>query len=174
MIPNHSKLAVPFKLRFAGIVLALLLAVGGGFYLWAQDPTPIIIGDGSLTMESRGVPWSNFTGGGNTKTHPQTGKSVPQVAITMPGHTQTLTFRNQKCTVTVTYAGTTITVTTGNNGRRLQVTTNFNSFHQGATPNFLEHNNGNAKISHVTVVRGNQTIFDANASGGTRIEISYQ
>jgi hypothetical protein len=38
----------------------------------------------------------------------------------------------------------------------------------------LAHNNANAKISHVTVTRGNQTVFDASASGGTTVTIHYQ
>ncbi len=155
--------------------LALLAAVlGGAAWLRAQDPTPIIIGDGSLTIESRGVPWSSFTGSGRTKTHPHTGKAVPQVAITMPGKNQTVTFAGQKCTVTVRYLSSVITVTTGNNGRRLQVTTDFTAFHPGSTPNLLEHNDASGKISHVTVMKGSQTAFDSDASGGTRIEISYQ
>ncbi len=175
MIPKRFKSNCQLRLRLTGILLALAAAVlGGAVCLWAQDPTPIVIGDGSLTMESRGVAWSAYTGAGRTRVHPHTGKRVPTVTVTMPSGTQTLTFNNQKVTVTVQYATTTITVTTGNNGRRLQVDTDFNSFRQGTSPNFLEHTNPNAKISRVTVQRGNQTVFNQTATGGTQVVIGYQ
>ena len=105
---------------------------------------------------------------------PHTGKAVTSVAITMPGNNQTVAFTGQKCTVTVRYLSTVITVVTGNNGRGLQVQTNFNSFHAGSTPNHLAHNDASGKISHVTVMKGNQTAFDSNATGGTEVVISYQ
>jgi len=49
-------------------------------HMWAQNiDTPIIIADGSLTMESRGVPWATTANsGGNTKVHPNGGKSSPR------------------------------------------------------------------------------------------------
>lgn len=177
MIPNHFNVNLTKypTLRLAGIVLALLAAVlFGGAYLWAQGDTPIVIGDGSLTIESRGVAWATFTGTGNSRRHPHTGKAVTSVAITMPGNNQTVAFTGQKCTVTVRYLSTVITVVTGNNGRGLQVQTNFNSFHAGSTPNHLAHNDASGKISHVTVMKGNQTAFDSNATGGTEVVISYQ
>jgi hypothetical protein len=146
--------------------------------MWAQNiDTPIIIADGSLTIESQGVPWANYSGSGqNPRVHPHTGKSVPQVVIDMPGNPNRAVpiTPGQKCTVVVRYASTVITVTTGNNGRGLQVGTDFGSFRAGATPNHLAHNNPNAKISHVTVTEGNQTKFDSPASGGTTVTIHYQ
>jgi hypothetical protein len=179
MMPNLFMLISSPKLRLRGILLVLAaVALGGAALLWAQPDTPIVIGDGSLTMESRGVAWSAFTGSGRVRVHPHTGKRVPTVSVTMPSlpgnHTQILTFNNQRVTVTVEYASTTITVTTGNNGRRLEVDTDFSSFRQGATPNLLVHNNANAKISRVTVRRGNQTVFDRPGNGGTQVVIGYQ
>ena len=158
------------KLRSLTVVFVALLVAA---ILWAQD-TPIIIADGSLTIESRGVPWANWGGSGNTKVHPNAGKSVTQVVIAMPGNNRTVTFSGQKCTVAVRYASTDITVTTGNNGRGLQVITDFGSFHAGATARHLAHNDASSKISHVTVTQGNQTAFDSSASGGTTVTISYQ
>jgi len=167
------------ELRSLTVVFVALLAaaIGGCVHMWAQgnNDTPIIIADGSLTMESRGVPWANFTNsGGNAKVHPDGGRSVTQVVIAMPGNNRTVTFSGQKCTVAVRYASTDITVTTANNGTGLQVITDFGSFHAGADANHLAHNNPNAKISHVTVTQGNRTAFDSGASGGTTITIHYQ
>jgi len=166
------------ELRSLTVVFVALLAaaIGGCVHMWAQDiDTPIIIADGSLTIESRGVPWANFTNaGGNAKVHPDGGRSVTQVVIAMPSQNRTVTFSGQKCTVAVRYASTDITVTTGNNGKGLQVITDFGSFHNGATNRHLAHNNATSKISHVTVTQGNRIAFDASASGGTTITISYQ
>jgi hypothetical protein len=166
------------ELRSLTVVFVALLAaaIGGCIHMWAQDiDTPIIIADGSLTIESRGVPWANWGGSGtNTRVHPNAGKAVTQVVLAMPGNNQTLPFSGQRCTVAVRYASTDITVTTGNNGRGLQVTSDFGSFHAGATNQHLAHNNATAKISRVTVTRGNQVVFDSAASGGTTITIHYQ
>jgi hypothetical protein len=105
------------------ILLFLAAALGGAAYLRAQDDSPITISDGSLTLEAA-VPWSSFpAGGANTRNHPDAARSVTQVAITMPGKSQTVPFSGQKCTVTVRYVSTTVTVTTGNNGKALQVAT---------------------------------------------------
>ena len=175
MIPTHF--TFHRKLRSLTVVFVALLvaAIAGCVHLWAQNDTPIIIADGSLTIESRGVPWANWGGSGtNTRVHPNAGKAVTQVAITMPGNNQTLPFSGQRCTVAVRYASTDITVTTGNNGRGLQVTSDFSSFRPGATNQHLAHNNATAKISRVTVTRGNQVVFDSPASGGTSVSISYQ
>jgi hypothetical protein len=76
--------------------------------------------------------------------------------------------------VAVRYASTDITVTTGDDGKGLRVLTDFGSFHAGATTSHLAHNNANAKISRVTVTRGNQIAFDSAASGGTTVTIGYQ
>jgi hypothetical protein len=169
MITTHFT----FNLRSLTVAFEALLAAA---IMWAQrSDTPIIIADGSLTIESRGVPWANWGGAGsNTRSHPNAGKAVSQVEIAMPGNNQTVTFSGQKCTVAVRYVSTDITVATGNNGQGVQVTTDFGSFHAGATSNHLAHNNANAKISRVTVTRGNQTVFDASASGGTTVTIHYQ
>jgi hypothetical protein len=162
-----------FNLSSLTVVFVALLAAA---IMWAQDiDTPIIIADGSLTMESRGVPWANWSSSGSTtKVHPGTGKSVTSVVIAMPGNNQTLTFSGQQCTVAVRYATTDITASTGNNGQRLQVTTDYSSFHNGATTRHLAHNNATSKISRVTVTRGNQTVFNATASGGTTVTIHYR
>jgi hypothetical protein len=153
---------------------AVVLTLAGAMALWAQG-TPIIIGDGSLTMESQGVPWPNYSTSGNTKSHPRAGQTVTQVAITMPNNNQTIPFSGQQCTITVTYAGTTIKVDTNPQGKALTVNTDFTgSFHQGANNTILAHNNTTAKISHVTVTKAGQQVFDSGASGGTRIVISYQ
>ena len=58
---------------------AVVLTLAGAMALWAQG-TPIIIGDGSLTMESQGVPWPNYSTSGNTKSHPRAGQTVTQQA----------------------------------------------------------------------------------------------
>jgi hypothetical protein len=176
MISTHFSFNRKHRSLTVVLVALLAAAIGGCVHMWAQDiDTPIIIADGSLTMESRGVPWASWTSSGsNTKVHPNAGKSVTQVVIAMPGNNRTVTFSGQKCTVAVRYASTDITVTTGNNGRGLQVTTDFTSFHNGATINHLAHNNATSKISHVTVTQGNQTAFDSNASRDTTVTIHYQ
>ena len=176
MIPTHFSFNRKQCSLTAVFAALLAITIGGCVHIWAQGAdTPIIIADGSLTIESRGGPWANWGGTGtNTRVHPNAGKAVTQVVIAMPGKNQTVTFSGQRCTVAVRYASTDVTVTTGNNGRGLQVTTDFGSFHAGATPGHLAHNDASSKISHVTVTRGNQTAFDSSASGGTTITISYQ
>lgn len=157
--------------RAAWIVLALLMTAITG--IWAQSgDTPIVILDGSLTIESA-VPWNQFTGTGDSRVHPQTGKAVTKVVITMPGKSQTVTFSNQQCTVDITYAGNDIRFTTGGNGRGLTFSP-FSAFQNGNSPNRLVHKNQDAKISHVTVTKAGAPAFDSNASGGTKITISYQ
>ena len=175
MIPTHFHFTRKQRGPMAVLVALLTIAIGGCVHIWAAGAdTPIIIADGSLTIESA-VPWASYSGSGqNPRVHPNAGKSVTQVVIAMPGNNRTVTFSGQKCTVAVRYASTDITVTTGDNGQGLRVMTDFGSFHAGATPRHLAHNNANAKISHVTVMQGNQTVFDSGASGGTTITISYQ
>jgi len=52
-----SKTAQPDG-RFVALLAA---AIAGCVHLWAQNiDTPIIIADGSLTIESRGVPWADW------------------------------------------------------------------------------------------------------------------
>jgi hypothetical protein len=178
MISTHFTFHRKLRSRTVVFVALLAAAIAGCVHLWAQNiDTPIIIADGSLTIESRGVPWADWGGSGqNPRVHPHTGKSVPHVVIDMPGnHNRTVPINpGQKCTVAVRYASTDITVTTGNNGQGLQVITDFSSFHPGTTPNHLAHNNTTAKISRVTVTEGTQTRFDSAASGGTSVTISYQ
>ena len=176
MISTHFTFNRKLCSRAVVFVALLAAAIGGCVHMWAQNiDTPIIIADGSLTMESRGVPWANYgNSGGNTKVHPNGGKSVTQVEIAMPGNNRTVTFSGQKCTVAVRYASTDITVTTADNGTGLQVITDFGSFHNGATNRHLAHNNATSKISRVTVTQGNQIVFNATASGGPTITIHYQ
>lgn len=142
---------------------------------WAQgSDTPIIISDGSLTMESRGVAWSRFTGTGGTRRHPNANKAVTSVEVTANGSTQTINFNNEPCEVTARYGSTNILVATENGGRGLHVSTDFTSFHRGASDNHLAHNDATNHISAVTVRKGNQTVFTANPNGGTQIVIHYQ
>ena len=155
---------------------ATLIAVGllmvAAVLSWAQGgDTPIVILDGSLTMQSA-VPWSQYGGSGDTRTHPHTGKSVTKVTVTANGATQTIAFSNQQCVVNVTYASQDIRVATGANGKGLSVSP-FSAFNT-RTSTIIAHKNQNAKISHVTVMKAGARAFDANASGGTKITISYE
>lgn len=162
------------RLLFILLSLALVSLWIAGL-TWAQSSdTPIIISDGSLTMESRGVAWSRFTGTGGTRSHPNAGKAVTSVDVTTNGSTQTINFNNEPCTVTVRYAATNIVVATGNNGRGLRVSTDFTSFHRGASDNHLAHNDTGNHISAVSVRKGSQAVFSANPNGGTQIVIHYQ
>jgi hypothetical protein len=158
--------------RIAGIVLALLMAAVAS--IWAQSgDTPIIILDGSLSMTASQVNWDEFTGAGDVRAHPHTGKSVTGVEILMPGKNQTVAFKNQQCIVDITYAGEHIKFTTGPNGRGLSFSP-YSSFINGHGPGPMAHKNQNAKISHITVTRAGATAFDSAASGGTKITIHYQ
>jgi hypothetical protein len=160
--------------RIAGIVLALLTAlvaavIGG----WASGAdTPIVILDGSLTIESA-VPWSQFRGSGDQRSHPNTGSAVTKVVVTVGGTDQTIAFNSEQCTVDITYANQNIKFTTGRNGKGLQFTP-FGAFQKGDTPNRMAHKNQSQKISHVTVTKAGVKAFDADAHGGTKIVISYQ
>ena len=81
--------------RGTGIVLALLAVAG--VLSWAQGgDTPIVILDGSLTMQSA-VPWNQYSGSGDVRSHPHSGKSVTSVTVTVNGATQTIAFSNQQC-----------------------------------------------------------------------------
>jgi hypothetical protein len=160
-------------LLFAALTLTLLLIAG---LTWAQgSDTPIIIADGSLTMESTGVPWSSYTTAGNTKRHPNAGKTVRSVDLTVNGNTQTIAFTGQQCTVTAVYGNTTITVSTDGTGKALSVTTDFaGSFHAGASGNQLAHNNANGQMGAITVKKGTQSAFSGTGNGHSRIVIHYQ
>lgn len=161
----------PFRYTLLTFALLALLLAG---FLWAQTDTPIIISDGSLTMESRGVAWSQFGGTGNSRRHPNSNKTVSAVDVTVNGNTQTIPFTGQRCTVTAQYGTTNITVSTGGNGKSLQVSTDFTKFHPGASPNHMAHADEHSKIGAVTVRKGNQTAFSGTGNGGTVITIHYQ
>ena len=140
---------------------------------WAQSSdTPIIILDGSLTIQSA-VPWSDFSGTGDIRTHPHTTKSVTKVVVTKPGTNMTETFSGEPCTVDVTYASAHIVFSTGSDGKGLTMRP-FSLFRAGNTKNLLVHKTTKSKISHITVTKGSTTVFDSDASGGTQITISYQ
>ena len=158
--------------RIAGIILAIL--VTAGVLGWAQSgDTPIVIMDGSLTMDL-GVPSSQFKGTGDRRSHPNSSKTVTKVVVTVAGNDQTITFNKQQCTVDVTYSGTDIKVTTGRNGKGLSVSP-FSAFQDGDTPNHMAHKDQSQKISHVTVKKAGVTAFDSDASGGgTKVVISYE
>jgi hypothetical protein len=176
MIPNRFNLNSRGNLRLTGIVLALLAAIPGGpACLWAQPPeTPIIIGDGSLTIESS-VPWSSFTGSGAVKAHPHAARPVASVDIAMPAMSHTVTFSGEKTEIDVTYAGSfPIAVLTGNGGKNLAVKTDFSAFHPGADANHLSHNNTGGFITHVTVLRNGTVVFDSSASGHPKIVVHFQ
>jgi hypothetical protein len=167
-------LNVHLRALLAISVLIALLS-GGAFFVVAQPgDTPIVISDGSLTIDAT-VPWNGFRDvDATTKSHPQNGRSVTKVVVTTGGNTQTFNFSGQKCTVAVRYAATDIEVSTDNNGKALRIKTDYGSFRPGASSNLLAHTNTNAKISSVKVTRGTQTVFTATPSGGTKISISYQ
>jgi len=162
-------------LRPAAIVLPLLALLSGAVYLAAQPgDTPIVIGDGSLTMQSA-VLWSSFTGQGHARTHPHATKSITSVDITMPALRHTVSFSGDQVEVDVTYASTfPITISTTNGGRRLVVDTDFGSFHAGADGNHLVHNNASGTITNVKVKRNGAVVFDSPASGHTTVTIHYQ
>src|ERR1017187_2599064 len=92
-------------LRLAGTVAALLAAAFALTVLgWAAGDTPIVISDGSLNIESA-VPWSQFTGTGDIKSHPHTSKLVTSIAFTVGGKNQTIAFAGDCCNVDITYDG---------------------------------------------------------------------
>lgn len=175
MIPKPLTLNSHATLRLTGIVVALLALFGAATYLSAQSgDTPIVIGDGSLTMESA-VPWSSFTGAGKAHSHPNAAKSVTSVDISMPALGHTINFDNDQVEVDVTYAGSfPIQVTTGPGGKSLVVNTDFSAFRQGSDANHLSHTNATGTITHVAVLRNGASVFDSNASGHTKVVIHYQ
>ena len=163
-------------LVLAGATSVLMLAacMTGCGHMNAQDDTPITIGDGSLTMESV-TPWAKYgKPDANTWVHPNGGGAVASVVLTSGNNTRTISYSGQRCEVRVRYATTDIKVSTNNAGRALRVETDASAFHAGASGNVLVHNNASAKISHVTVIRGTQTMADSNASGGTKVVIHYR
>lgn len=175
MIPDPLHSTSHRNLRPTGIGLALLMLLGGIAYLPAQPgDTPIVIGDGSLTMQSA-VPWSSYAGTGTAHSHPQVAKSVTSVEVTMPALDHTIPFKGEQAEVTIVYAGTfTIRLATSPNGKKLVVNTDFGSFRQGGDANHLVHTNATGSISHVTVTRNGAVAFDSAASGHTKVVIHYQ
>jgi len=171
---THTPLNLHLRTLLAMLALLALL-LGAAFFLGAQgSDTPIIISDGSLTIDAT-VPWAGFRDvDATTKSHPQAARSVTKVVVTTGGNSQTFNFSGQKCTVAVRYAATDIVVSTDNTGKALQIKTDYQSFRPGASSNLLAHTNPNAKISSVKVTRGTQTVFTATPSGGTKVAISYQ
>jgi hypothetical protein len=146
--------------------------LAAGVVGWAQGDTPIVVKDGSLTMQSK-VPWDRFQGSGDEKQHPNSGGAITQVVVTIKGSDQTVDCTNQRCAVDVKYASTHIKISSGANGKGLRVSP-FSAFRNGDTSDILVHKNQNAKISHVTVTKGNATAFDSAASRDTQVVIHYQ
>jgi hypothetical protein len=161
------------NLRVAGTVAALLAAMLALSVLgWAAGDTPIVIADGSLNIQSA-VPWSQYTGAGDIKSHPHTTKSVSSVVLTVGGKNQTIKFAGEPCKVEFVYAGDHIVLSTGADGKGLTMQP-FGVFGPGQNGNFLAHKNAHAKISHVIVMKGSRQVFDSDAVSGTRIAIHYQ
>jgi len=162
------------KLRLAGTVAALLAAAFAlSVFGWAAGgDTPIVIADGSLNIQSA-VPWSQYTGTGDIKSHPHTAKSVTSIAFTVGGKSQTIKFAGESCKVEFVYAGDHIVLGTGADGKGITMQP-FSVFGPGHNANFLAHKNAHAKISHVTITKGNQQVFDSDAVSGTKITIHYQ
>jgi hypothetical protein len=154
-----------------GIVLALLSTAG--VIGRASGDTPIVILDGSLTMQSA-VPWNEFKGEGDRKSHPNTGGTITKVVVTLGGKNQTIVCNNLPCTVNVTYAGTNIEVAGGPDSKGLTVSP-MSAFQDGPTPDVIVHKNRNAHITHVTVSMSGVKLIDSNGSGaGTKVVISYE
>jgi hypothetical protein len=154
-----------------GFVLALLSAAG--VTSWASGDTPIVILDGSLTMQSA-VPWKEFKDSGDQKIHPNAAGSITTVVVTIGGKNQTIACNGQKCAVDVMYAGTDIQVASGADGKGLTVSP-MSAFQDGDTPGVLVHKNRNAHIAHVTVSMSGIKLIDSAVSGaGTKVVVSFQ
>src|ERR1039458_1469032 len=120
------------KLRLAGTMAALLAAAFAlSVFGWAQGgDTPIVILDGSLNIQSA-VPWSQFTGTGNIKSHPHTTKSVSSIDLTVGGNSQTIAYAGESCNVEITYAGGQLGFHRGAGGKGLSMRP-FSAFHRGS------------------------------------------
>jgi hypothetical protein len=161
-------------LRLAVSSLALLIAVCAVCWLGlAQDP-PIVISDGSLSISSP-TPWSQYTGTGDRRAHPNTSKSVTQVVATINGADNPIPFANQACTVDVTYASGHIIFSTSNTGNALRMT-GFNSFNPPASgqPNVITHKTTTEHISHIKITKAGRTAFESDVTSGTKIAIVLQ
>ena len=155
----------------AGIVLAFLSAAGdiGS----ASGDTPIVILDGSLSIQSA-VPWKEFKGEGDRRSHPKVEGSITKVVVTIGGKNQTIACNDLPCAVNVTYAGTNIEVASGPDHKGLTVSP-MSVFVEGPTPDVILHKNRNAHITHISVSMSGVKLVDSNASGaGTKVVISYE
>ena len=154
-----------------GIVLGLLSAAG--VIGRASGDTPIVILDGSLTIQSA-VPWNQFKADGEKKRHPKTDGSITKVVVTLGGKNQTIVCNDLPCAVNVTYAGTNVEVAGGPDSKGLMVSP-MSAFEDGGTPDVIRHKNRNAHISHVTVSMSGVKLIDSPAPGaGTKVTISYE
>jgi len=158
--------------QWTWILLTVGLA-GAAACLWAQVDTPIIVGDGSLTIRSE-VPWARFSSSGRDKIHPDTGKAITKVDVVMPNNNRTVDCARQQCTISIRYGTTDMVFATGANGTGLRFTTDHASFHGGSDEKEIAHNDTHSKISRVTVQQGQRTLFTGTASGGTKVTIHYQ
>jgi len=154
-----------------GTVLALLVAGVAG---WAESvDTPIVIQDGSLTMQSK-IPWNKYLGSGDQKQHPNGSGAITSVVVTIKGVDQpAVDCTNRVCTVDVTYASTDIKITGGGHGQGLTVSP-FSAFNNGSTSDVIEHKNRNARISHVRVTNGGGKPFDWDVTTNTKVVIHYK
>jgi hypothetical protein len=177
MTPNYLSLNSQRTLRVTFIVVAFLTVVlGGATYALAQggDASITIIGDGSLAMQSK-VPWTSFSTGSYSRSHPQATKSVTKVEVTTRGSNHAFTYGGEQCSVMLLYENTNVVFATGDDGKKLRVETDWNSFHQaGADTTLLVHNHFGTSMRHVTVMKGGHNVLDSNASGHTSIVIHYE
>lgn len=143
--------------------------------LTAQDrDTPIIITDGSLKMRSA-VRWAEFAAEtSRRRRHPNAGRRVARVDVTLAGGSTSVLFTGQQCEVRVTYKGMDIVVTSNPSGRNLKIETDWDAFKSGATENDLEHSDASSHISRVVVKRNGNVVADASPNGGTTVTISYR
>ncbi|HEX3746094.1 MAG TPA: hypothetical protein VHW09_19275 [Bryobacteraceae bacterium] len=154
-----------------GIVLALLSAAGSR--IQASGDTPIVILDGSLSIQSA-VPWKEFKAAGDLRSHPNAEGAITNVVVTIGGKNQTIACNGQRCSIDVTYAGSDIIVESGADGKGLSLSP-FSLFQDGPTPDVIMHKNQKAKISHVSVTMSGVKLIDSPASGGgTKVVISFE
>ena len=155
-----------------GTVLALLSAAG--VVGWASGDTPIVILDGSLTIQSA-VPWKEFKGSGDKRSHPKEEGSITKVVVTIGGKNQTIVCNGLPCAVNVTYAGTNVEVASGGADAKGLTFSPMSAFQESDKEDTLVHKNRNAHISHVSVSMSGVKLIDSNASGaGTKVVISYE
>lgn len=165
----------------AALVAAALLTATGSSGLGGYSP--IIIGDGSLRIESSDFPWAKYgriQGLRHRRGHPDRARKVGSIEVATAGSAprQFSYQQGQAWRVIIRYDVTTLTVSTNPNGRQLEIRSETDTepnaaledlFDPGATPNVLEHKNRNAKISRVNV-QGNDVPLGGS---GTVITIHY-